>query len=171
MLRDADHSLNLAKLLKKAKTIEIAVQESRKMSKQCVEHVNYVGPMSSARIKNVVKPGKFDDSAWGGKTQKEISSYRGNQKVSSDTVCYNCYNKGHLSYHCTFPKAKKPRYGAQHPRSGTNRKLAFEDRINQLSAAMEDLKMSLAGETDSEDDQSVEEPSDEEQQSNNTLVR
>ncbi|EAT43916.1 AAEL004656-PA [Aedes aegypti] len=80
MLRDADHSLNLAKLLEKAKTIEIAAQESRKMSKQCVEHVNYVGPMSSARIKNVVKPGKFDDSAWGGKTQKEISSYGGNPK-------------------------------------------------------------------------------------------
>lgn len=42
MLRDADHKLNLAKLLEKAKTIEIAALEARKMSKHSVDSVNYV---------------------------------------------------------------------------------------------------------------------------------
>lgn len=167
MLRDADHSLNLAKLLEKAKTIEIAASEARKMYKQSVEQVNYVGPMSSTRMKKIVKPGKFVESAGGNQYQKDISSYRGGRdKVSAETVCYNCYNKGHLSYHCTLPKTKKPRYVAQHPRGSSNRKRAFEERINQLSAAMDDLKMSLEDETDSGADQSAEEPTDEEQQSN-----
>lgn len=59
-------------------------------------------------MKNVVKPGRFGESGGGcGGQSREVSSHRGNYKIGADTVCYNCYNKGHLSYHCTLPKAKK----------------------------------------------------------------
>lgn len=43
MLRDANHEMNLAQLLEKARMIEIASNEARKMSKQDIEEVNHVG--------------------------------------------------------------------------------------------------------------------------------
>ncbi|XP_058826773.1 uncharacterized protein LOC131686795 [Topomyia yanbarensis] len=166
MLRDANHTLNLAQLLEKAKTVEIAAFEARKMSKQSSSMVNYVGQNNSVRNRSFIKPGRFHESACSGQGPKDISSHRGNFKVSSDTVCYNCYNKGHLSYNCTLPKVKKPRHGSPIPRNNSVRKRAFEERINQLSAAMEDLKMSLGDENATGDDQSGEELDTEDAQSN-----
>ncbi|XP_058828985.1 uncharacterized protein LOC131688619 [Topomyia yanbarensis] len=166
MIRDANHTLNLAQLLEKAKTVEIAAFEARKMSKQSSSMVNYVGQNNSVRNRSFIKPGRFHESACSGQGPKDISSHRGNFKVSSDTVCYNCYNKGHLSYNCTLPKVKKPRHGSPIPRNNSVRKRAFEERINQLSAAMEDLKMSLGDENATGDDQSGEELDTEDAQSN-----
>ena len=70
-------------------------------------------------------------------------SHRGTFKPNSSTVCYNCYNKGHLSYDCSLPKAKKPRSSVPLQRNAGYRKRAFEERINQLTLEMEQLKSSL----------------------------
>lgn len=161
MLRDADYKSNLSQLLEKAKTIEIAALEARKMAKHAVTGLNYVGQSgqnSFSAKKSVVKPGKFYEGAGSSQYQSDMNSHRGIVKVSSDTVCYNCYNKGHLSYNCTMPKIKKPRYGRPQSKGGASRKRAFEERINQLSAAMEDLKMSMEDDTDTGDEQSVVDP-------------
>lgn len=151
MIRDADFKSNLCQLLEKAKTIELAALEARKMAKQDVNRFNHVGNTGRAAARRgPLKPGKLCEKSCSACDQVhgDISGHRGNCKVSSDTVCYNCYNKGHLSYHCTLPKAKKPRQAGLPAKGYVKRKRAYEERINQLSAAMESLKMSIEGDDD-----------------------
>lgn len=66
-----------------------------------------------------------------------------------------------MSYDCPFPKAKKPKSSVPPQRNAGYRKRAFEERINQLTAEMEQLKSSLQddlelseklSETESEED-------------------
>lgn len=166
MLRDADEKLNLAQLLEKAKTIEIAALESRKMAKHDGNSLNYVGNSNWGYSRTVLKPGKMNEQVYGKQSNSDISTHRGSAKVSDDTVCYNCYRKGHLSYHCTLPKAKKPRQGVPFAKRNVSRKRAYEERINQLSAAMEDLKMSLEEDDEISDDETTVEQDTEEDASN-----
>ncbi|XP_053685726.1 uncharacterized protein LOC128735256 [Sabethes cyaneus] len=153
MLREANHNMNLAQLLEKAKTVETASTESRKMAKPDERALNYVGPSSEIYRKTVIKPGKFSERVG----NRNISFHRENPKVSNDTVCYNCYNRGHLSYHCTLPKAKKPRFEPQRSKKVWSRKRAFDERINQLAAAVEDLKMNLGDDADADDNEQLDE--------------
>lgn len=67
-----------------------------------------------------------------------------------------------LSLH--VPESKKTRFVSHQSKGANSRKRAFAERINQLSAAMEDFKMGLGDteDTESENDQSAEEPAPEE---------
>ncbi|XP_055585012.1 uncharacterized protein K02A2.6-like [Uranotaenia lowii] len=138
MIRDADHTMNLAQLLEKAKNIEVAAAEAKKMtSKITTDSMNYVDTQRhySRRPESFLKSPKL-----GGSRREEISQHRGHGRVDRETVCYNCYGRGHLSYTCTQPKAKKPRPNSFTSSSAIRRKRVFVDRINQLAAAMSELK-------------------------------
>ncbi|XP_062553300.1 uncharacterized protein LOC134218377 isoform X2 [Armigeres subalbatus] len=135
--------------------IEIAVHESRKMARSEISEVNYFDRRGSySQSRNVVQKGKFGEASNSWRGQGVSTSHGGTFKPNNQTVCYNCYNKGHLSYDCMLPKAKKPRSSAPTQRSYGNRKRAFEQRINQLTAAMEELKSSFNHEDQQCDKQS-----------------
>lgn len=157
MLREGSEELDLAKLLEKAKSIETATQESRKMAQHEIVEVNYIDRRgaSAGFSRNVVKRSSMGEATHAANRNADLYNHRGSFRPSSSTVCYNCYNKGHLSYECTFPKSKKPRNSAPTPPKGAGYKLAYEERINQLTAAMEELKSSLQDDSDLSDKQSA----------------
>ncbi|XP_038115971.1 uncharacterized protein LOC119768800 isoform X2 [Culex quinquefasciatus] len=157
MLREGSEELDLAKLLEKAKSIETATQESRKMAQHEIVEVNYIDRRgaSAGFSRNVVKRSSMGEATHAANRNADLYNHRGSFRPSSSTVCYNCYNKGHLSYECTFPKSKKPRNSAPTPPKGAGYKRAYEERINQLTAAMEELKSSLQDDSDLSDKQSA----------------
>lgn len=91
ILREASDRLSLAQLLEKAKMIEIAVHESRKMARSEISEVNYFDRRGSySQSRNVVQKGKFGEASNSWRGQGVSTSHGGTFKPNNQTVCYNC---------------------------------------------------------------------------------
>lgn len=152
LLREGDKTMSLAILLTKAKTMETAERESFNMKSSTSSEINYVANQKGASgqwrnsNRNMIKQNRFD-SDW------NPNHHRGYKRsVPSSIVCYNCYQPGHMSPECPNPKIKKPRSNYNRPINQRERRRTFDQRINQLSNAMEELKIEFYDDEENPED-------------------
>lgn len=165
MLREGNKDMNLAKLLTKAKTIELAEKESMKMQGTST------GDINSFQQRNGSTHRWKDSHKENVRAERKIdlNGYRDNKRsYASRIVCYNCYQTGHVATHCPNLKIKKPRGNFRPSMNNYERRKAFDRRINQLTSAMEELKSEFCDDDESEDEEQREEM-DEDEGENSTI--